>query len=430
MGVAALRRCLRMAVVAMVFVVSARAAEPPTDLGVLRGGTDAAAFAPVLGPRVFEFPRDHGPHRDFRQEWWYFTGNLDGDDGERFGFELTFFRFAMAPAGVPAAGMAAGSGDGVSGWRTRQIYVGHFAITDVGQKRFRYVQKLSRGALGLAGAEIPPLRVWVDDWAMAANDAATGADTGGVSDRVARWTGAADRSGVVGRADADVRAGVADRAAGDVARWTLHAAEAGYELTLDARPLLAPVLNGDRGFSRKSSEPGFASYYYSIPRVAVQGQLLRDGKPIKVQGLAWFDREWSSAALSAGEQGWDWFALQLKDGSCLMFYALRRRDGSRDPNSAGTWVSANGESRPLATNDVRIEVFDYWTNPRGNRYPARWRVRVPSAGLDVEVHPVLADQELTTAARYWEGAVDVTGTAAAQKAEGRGYVELVGYAAQ
>ena len=132
----------------------------------------------------------------------------------------------------------------------------------------------------------------------------------------------------------------------------------------------------------------------------------------------------------ASEQGWDWFALQMKDGSCLMFYALRRRDGGRDPSSAGTWVSASGVSRQLTNDEVKIEVFDYWTNARGDRYPARWRVRVASAGLDVNVRPVLADQELTTLARYWEGAVDVSGTAAGRQAEGRGYVELVGYAAQ
>lgn len=386
MLLAALRRCFRLAAMVMSFIAVVQAAQPPADLGMLRGGEGAEAFAQVSGPRPFEFPRDHGPHPDYRQEWWYFTGNLDAADGERFGFELTFFRFALAPPAT--ASTVAASGEGASRWRTRQIYVGHFAITDVGRQRFRYTQKLSRGAVGLAGAGIPPLRVWVDDWNMATSSE------------------------------------------GGATAWTLHAAEAGYELTLEARPLLQPVLNGDRGFSRKSSEPGFASYYYSIPRVAVQGQLLRDGKPLQVKGLAWFDREWSSAALSAGEQGWDWFALQLQDGSCLMFYALRRRDGGLDPNSAGTWVSADGESRPLASNDVQIEVFDYWTNARGNRYPARWHVRVPTAGLDVDVRPVLADQELTTVARYWEGAVDVAGTKTGQKAEGRGYVELVGYAAQ
>ena len=368
-------------------------------------GPGDSAFAQVLGPRVFEFPPDHGPHPGYRQEWWYFTGNLDSGTGERFGFELTFFRYGLV-AGEERAGDAAAGVE--SAWRARQVYMGHFAVTDVGRQRFRFAEKVSRGAVGLAGAGSPPLRVWVDDWMLEDVGAGTGQDHG---------------------------------------HWKLHAAEEGYELTLDAEALEAPVLNGDHGFSAKSSTPGSASYYYSIPRVAVHGQLIRDGKVLEVRGQAWMDREWGSGSLSLEQQGWDWFALQLRDGGSLMFYSLRGRDGRRDPHSAGTWVSATGEVRPLAADDVHIDVLDYWKNPRGDRYPARWRVRVLAVGVDVEVRPVVADQELSTAPRYWEGAVDVVavggGGTAAHTAEGRnggsaagpgpggrGYVELVGYAAQ
>jgi predicted secreted hydrolase len=381
----------RVAAAAMTMALAldsaARGAGPMPDLGVLGGGMRTGEFAQVLEPHVFEFPRDHGPHPGFRQEWWYVTGNLDATTGERFGFELTFFRFALAPpiADAPAARAQAAHGD-ESRWRSREIYMAHFAITDVSRKQFRFTQKLSRGAAGLAGAQTPPLRVWIDDWSLGA------------------------------------------AAAADDAHWSLRAAENGYELTLDARALLQPVLNGDKGLSRKSSEPGSASYYYSIPRVAVRGRLVRDGKPVDVQGLAWVDREWGSGTLSKSEQGWDWFALQLKDGSTLMFYALRNHDGSRDPNSAGTWVNAAGQSRALSNDDVQIEVADYWTNPRGERYPSRWHLRVPVIGIDVHVRPVLPNQELAVLARYWEGAVDVTGASAGQKVDGRGYVELVGYA--
>jgi len=361
-------------------------AGPTPDLGVLDSSMRAAGYAQVLQPREFEFPLDHGPHPEYRQEWWYVTGNLDASDGERFGFELTFFRFALAPQlqSTPAAAFGAVE----SRWRTRQIYMAHFAITDVARRQFRFTQKLAREALGLAGAQIPPLRVWVDDWSLSA-------------------------------------------AAAEESHWHLHAAETGYELTLDARALQQPVLNGDRGFSRKSNDPGSASYYYSIPRVTVAGHLLRDGKPIAVHGLAWVDREWGSGTLGKNEQGWDWFALQFKDGSALMFYALRDRDGRRDSNSAGTWISASGQSRPLSSDQVEITVEDYWTNARGERYPGRWRVRVPTVGIDAEVRPVLPDQELTGSTRYWEGAVDVTAAGSGgQKADGRGYVELVGYAGQ
>lgn len=328
------------------------------------------SFAQALAPESLEFPRDSGPHPDFRQEWWYLTGNLDSTDSERFGFELTIFRFALAPGAQPAAQSSA--------WRTRQMYLGHFAITDVARHRYRFAVKLARGALGLAGAQTDPFRVWVGNWQI-------GPDA-------------------------------------------LQAAGKGYVLSLTAKPLMPPVLNGERGLSRKSAEPGNATYYYSIPRVAVQGTLVRDGRPLRVRGLAWLDREWGSGALGPQETGWDWFGLQLGDGSCLMFYSLRDRDGSEDPYSAGTWVDSTGHARPLSRSDVHIEVLSHWTDAGGARYPSRWRLTVPASGLDVTVHPVLADQELVTSPRYWEGAVDVSGTRAGRQVGGRGYVELVGYA--
>jgi predicted secreted hydrolase len=327
------------------------------------------AFAQALAPQPLEFPRDQGPHPDYRQEWWYLTGNLDAVDGARFGFEVTIFRFALAPASA---------GGETSAWRTRQVYLGHFAVTDVARGRFRFAVKRARGALGLAGAQASPLRVWVGNWQ--------------IGDDI------------------------------------VQAAGQGYALSLTAKPLMAPVLNGERGLSRKSGEPGNATYYYSIPRVAVQGMLVADGRPLRVHGLAWLDREWGSGSLGPQEIGWNWFGLQLDDGSCLMFYFLRDRDGNEDPYSAGTWVDSAGHARPLSRSDMHMTVLDHWTDPGGVRYPSRWRLVVPSTGLDITVHPVLADQELVTSPRYWEGAADVSGTRAGRPIAGRGYVELVGYA--
>jgi predicted secreted hydrolase len=367
-----------------------QAAGPLPAAGLFDDGSQGRGFAQVLGPRVFEFPRDHGPHPEYRQEWWYVTGNLDGANGERFGFELTFFRYALAPAERAAsenATAASAAGAVESTWRTRQIYMAHFAVTDVARGRFRFRQKLSRGAVGLAGAGAAPLHVWLDDWSI---NAAVSAET----------------------------------------PWSLQAAADGYGLALELQPTLQPVLNGAQGFSRKSADVGSASFYYSIPRIEIHGELTRDGRPIAVTGLGWLDREWWSGALSRAEAGWDWFALQLRDGSSFMFYGLRDQGGGRNPNSAGTWVDTNGRSRALSSDEVRIDVLDYWTNRRGERYPARWRVRVPVVGLDVSVRPALADQELTTSTHYWEGAVDVTGANANHGMDGRGYVELVGYAAQ
>ncbi|HEV8018607.1 MAG TPA: lipocalin-like domain-containing protein [Steroidobacteraceae bacterium] len=376
-GARALRRAL-VAISAALLPAGAPAAPLPERFT----GAPPAEFAQALEVRPFVFPRDHGPHPEFRQEWWYVTGNLDATSGERFGFELTFFRFALAP---PLAGDAPPAS---SAWRTRTLYMAHFAVTDVARGRFRFMQKLSREALGLAGAHSAPLRVWIDDWSLAQAAVAAGAG------------------------------------------WTLQAAQPGYEIELTLEPRGAPVLNGEAGLSRKSDEPSAASYYYSIPRLDVRGRLLRDGRPLEVRGAAWLDREWGSGALGARQAGWDWFALQLDDGSALMFYALRDRDGRRDPHSAGTWTpaQAGADAHPLASADVAIDVTGEWRNARGERYPAGWRLQVPQLALDVSVRPVLADQELATTPRYWEGAVDVAGQRAGRSVRGRGYVELVGYA--
>jgi len=364
------------------------AAAPPA-VASPSGSPPAPGFAAALEPRPFEFPHDHGPHGEFRQEWWYVTGNLDAADGERFGFELTFFRVALVPATAVTTPIsdsnAAPSGELASAWRTREVYVAHFAVTDVARQRFRSEQKLSRAALGLAGAQAAPLRVWLDDWALA-------------------------------------------QAAGAGARWQLHAAQPGYSVDFVLEPQGAPVLNGAAGLSRKSDRALDATYYYSIPRVRVRGRLTRDGRGLEVRGLAWLDREWGSGGLGLAEVGWDWFGLQLGDGSALMFYALRDHDGRRNPHSAGTWIAPDGTVRALTSADVGIAVNGEWRNGSGDRYPAGWHIRVPALTLDLNVRPVLAEQELQTTPRYWEGAVDVSGERAGTRLDGRGYVELVGYA--
>ena len=358
-------------------------------------------FTQALTPEPLEFPRDRGPHPDYRQEWWYLTGNLDSTGGERFGFELTIFRFALAPGAAERVRTGSQPGAESSRWRTHQIYLGHFAVTDVARHRFRFATRLARGALGLAGAKADPFRVWVGNW-----------EIGQIAPRgeVAALRPAAKQPDAKGPA------------------WRLQAAGQGYVLSLAARPLMSPVLNGENGLSRKSGEPGNATYYYSIPRISVEGTIVRDGRPLRVHGLAWLDREWGSGSLGPRETGWDWFGLQLGDGSCLMFYSLRDRDGAQDPYSAGTWIDPAGQARPLSRGDVRIQVLGYWTDADGARYPARWHLVMPATGLDLTVQPVLADQELVTSPRYWEGAVDVSGTRLGKNVAGRGYVELVGYA--
>ncbi len=344
--------------------------EPPRagsiDVAAALRGGDTAGYARATAARPFSFPADDGPHPEFRTEWWYFTGNLEGEHGERFGFQLTFFRNALAPAMEPRT----------STWATRQVYMAHFALADVPGRRFHDRERFARGAAGLAGADGAPLRVWLDDWEV-----------------------------------------------GGTAPFRLHAADGDAAIDLALEPGRPPVLQGDRGLSQKGPEPGNASYYYSRTRMPASGTVTSGGRTYVVRGAAWMDREWSTSALGPDLVGWDWFALQLADGRDLMVYRLRRGDGTGDPFSHGTLVGQDGRSRGLAPAEFTLEPQGAWTSPRsGARYPAAWRVRVPGEGLDLAVTPVLADQELEASVVYWEGAVDVAGSTA-----GRGYLEMTGY---
>lgn len=352
--------------------------EPSASLSVAEAlrSSDNRGYARALEPRAFNFPQDHGPHPEFRTEWWYYTGNLATAEGRRFGFQLTFFRSALAPE-MPERGSA---------WATRQAWLAHFALSDVDGERFHAFERWSRGAVGLAGVQAAPFRVWVEDWS----------------------------------AEAD---------GGPVFPMRLRASQGEVALDLRLEPGKPPVLQGEKGLSRKSSEPGNASYYYSLTRMPTRGTVRVGTETFTVTGASWMDREWSTSSLGAGQIGWDWFALQLSDGTDLMLYQLRQTDGRPDPASSGSVVGPDGSSRTMALRDFSLEVLDRWQSPdSGVQYPARWRLRVPSEGLDLTVTPLLADQELDVSFRYWEGAVTIEGTRRGAPIRGNGYVELTGYA--
>ena len=371
------RRSLLLLILAALCLFACRdhPSQPRASLSIadtLRG-SDTNGYARALEPRDFHFPADHGPHPEFRTEWWYYTGNLETHEGRRFGFQLTFFRSALAP-------LAPDMPDRKSAWATRQAYLAHFTVTDVDGKRFHSFERWGRGALGLAGAQDAPFRVWTGNWS-------------------------------------------ADAVEGQVPPMRLRAAEEDSAIDLILQAGRAPVLQGDQGLSHKSAEPGNASYYYSLPRMPAAGTVRLGNQSFTVTGAAWMDREWSTSSLGRDQVGWDWFALQLADGRDIMLYQLRRTDGSADPASSGTVSGPTGEGRHLGINDVSLTVLDHWRSSRsGAVYPARWRLRIPSEKLDLEITPLLADQELDVSFRYWEGAVAVTGTQ-----NGRGYVELTGY---
>jgi predicted secreted hydrolase len=363
---------------------------PRLELGP---GPDVSDFARAAEPRPFVLPRDHGPHLEYQTEWWYYTGNLVAADGRRFGFQLTFFRRAFAPGPVATdAGSLA----------SHQVYFAHFAITDVAAGRHTAAERFSRGAGGLAGATGEPFAVWLEDW----------------------------------RADSL-------NADGSAVRLVARDAPSGLSLDLELRSRKPLVAHGDRGLSSKSDEPGNASYYIGYTRMAARGRIgVSSGSPpvlreVDVSGEAWFDHEWSTSALGPGAVGWDWFSLQLDDGRELMLFQIRREDGSIEPVSGGTLVESGGRTRRLTIDDVRLDVFDHWTSPQTRaRYPSRWRLAVPSQGLDLLIEPWLPAQEMRTSFVYWEGAVRVrSATPEGSSGEalpgrsGQGYVELTGYAA-
>lgn len=351
----------------------------PIEVMQALGRGDIEGYARALEVRPFEFPADHGPHPEFRNEWWYVTGNLENPSGRAFGFELTIFRTALEPLEPSEAPRT-------SPWATQQMYMAHFAFTDVEAEQFQADDRLVRGAVGLAGAELDPLRIWTGDWSI-------------------------------------------EGLAYDPLRLELHAGEGSVEVELELRAQGAPILQGDRGLSQKGPQRGNASYYYSYPRLQATGRL-RDlgGETHEVTGEAWLDREWSTSVLSEDQEGWDWFALQLSDERELMLYQLRRTDGTPDRFSSGTLVDEDRSVTHLEADDFSIEVLDRWTSPRtGITYPNRWILKIPREDLELEVIPKLAEQELDLLVQYWEGAVDVRGRGPSSALSGQGYVELTGY---
>jgi predicted secreted hydrolase len=338
------------------------------------GGIATAGFARAIAPREFVFPQDHGPHPEYAIEWWYYTGNLDTAQGRHFGYQLTFFRIGLTA--TPAAR--------ASDFATSNIYMAHFALTDVANQKFYAFERFSRSAAGLAGAQSEPFRVWLEDWS------ATGANADGTPMRL--------------------------QAAQD---------DMAIDLTLESgKPV---VLQGDRGLSQKSDEPGNASYYYSLTRMPTRGTIRAGAATSDVSGLSWMDREWSTSSLGANAVGWDWFAVQLSDGRDLMYAQLRDASGATI-YSDGTLTDQAGSVRRLARSEVALEATSEWTSPRsGGRYPSGWRLRIASQALDLTLTPYLADQELPLTTVYWEGAVKVEGSAGAAPIGGNGYVELTGY---
>ncbi len=314
------------------------------------------------------FPEDLGPHPDYKLEWWYYTGNLADEQDHRYGFQLTFFRQGLTP----------GRSERDSEWAGNQIYFAHFTLTDATGETFTFYEKFSRGGPDLAGAQSAPYHVWIDDWQ------AKELESGPVQLKAR---------------------------AGDV----------GLNLTLEqTKP---PALQGDQGLSAKSTEPGNASYYYSLTNNKAGGTITTPRGTFEVTGKVWKDHEWSTSAFGPEAIGWDWFSLQLDDNREIMVGTIRNSDGSQGQLYGGSITYADGSTRGLTHNEVQIEALDFWQSPHTEAtYPAQWKLTIPDEGIDVLITPLLNDQELRVSTTYWEGAVKAEGTQ-----NGYGYIELTGY---
>ena len=327
---------------------------------------------------VLAFPRDHAAHPDYRIEWWYYTGNLEAAGGRRFGYQVTFFR-----AGIDRRPI------NPSRWAIRDLHMAHLAVTDVARGEHGVAERLNRAGIGWAGADPETLRVWNDGWSLAVED-----------DGAHRLVAASDD----GRLAVDLR--------------------------LDATA--PPVLHGRDGYSRKGAEPGNASHYYSLTRLPTAGRLTVGGESFDVTGASWMDHEFGSSFLEPAQAGWDWFSIQLDDGTDLMLYTMRRLDGSADPWSSGTVVTPAGVTR-LRAEEYRLVPGRRWTSPEsGAAYPVAWRVVIPSLDVDLRAEAAVDAQELrtdrSTGVTYWEGSIDVRGRRAGAEVAGRGYLEMTGYA--
>lgn len=337
--------------------------------------SDSDQFARAVSPRTFIFPNDHGPHADYRTEWWYLTGHLEGSDGHQYGVQVTFFRFALAPGDTQRSSNLAAT----------QMWMAHAALTDKATGAFYTAEKFERGAFGLAGADTAPFRVWLADWQLAS------------------------------RADAFFP-------------LALSVATDQFELALTVDAGKPVVLQGEQGLDAKGPEPGNASYYYSYTRLPSTGTVTVDGQAEDVRGALWMDREWSTSVLSDDVEGWNWFALQLDDGRDVMVYRLRRRDGTTSEFSNGLIVAPSGtvEAR-FTADDFRLVPVLTWQSPEsGARYNVGWTLAVPAIDLHLELSPVTPAQELNLTVRYWEGAMAVRGMQGETPITGMGYAEHAG----
>ena len=336
----------------------------------------SAQYRTALPGYRYEFPRDHFNHPDYQTEWWYYTGNLKSADGRRFGFELTFFRQGISRDPAKA-----------TTWDVKDLYLAHLALSDLDGGKFYHAERINRSGPGMAAVSESLGRIWNGNWQSQWHD----------NDQV------------------------------------LRAFDNRFQLQLTLHPEKPPVIHGKNGVSQKADGPGRASHYISLTRLATSGAIELSKKKFEVSGTSWMDHEFFTHQLETDQTGWDWLSLQLADNTELMLFHIRRKDGSVDPHSAGTYVDTNGKTTHLRSDEFTLQpAGEIWASPiTGARYPIHWRVTIPKLSIEIEVKTPLESQELTGkspfAPNYWEGAIVLTGRRGQESVSGEGYLEMTGY---
>lgn len=347
----------------------------------------APQYQTALPAYHYEFPRDHFNHPEFQTEWWYYTGNLKSANGHRYGFELAFFRQAVHRDPSQETAASDKFAPEKSSWAANDIYLAHLALSDLDGNAFYHSERTNRAGPGLAGISQLDQRVWNGNWQV-------------------RWSARTQE---------------------------LQAIDPRFELHLALRSLKPPVIHGENGISQKSAGPGHASHYISLTRLNTRGTIHLNGKKLEVAGLSWMDHEFFTQQLAPEQAGWDWLSLQLDANTELMLYRFRRKDGSVDPYSSGTYVDAAGKSSHLSSKDFLLQPQSKaWTSPETHAtYPIHWKISIPKLAINLEANTPLASQELagknSLVPNYWEGAIILSGQRGTQSLTGVGYLEMTGY---
>ena len=379
------RRHLTGAVVVLIVSAGCTANGGPILANPTARAAPPASSAPppvaVADPVAIALPRDDGPH-DRLTEWWYYTGHLRSGDGQRLGFEYVVFRAERG--------------------RFPTTWASHLAITDETGDRFIYAQRSEIG---------PQVDRRTTDGVDAGFDFALAPPT---PDAVATWT-LRGSNGV-------------DHVAASTTTGEARPVGASASLQLDLRSTKPAALHDRDGWIDFGSAGG--SYYYSRTRMAASGEVQLGDRAFRVDGEAWFDHQWGDF-IAVGGGGWDWFAVNLADGTDITLSLVRDRDGTY-PLVYGTEVAADGTTRHLDRDAFSVQATAHWTSTvTGATYPAGWRVSVPGDGLFVELRPTVSDQELDTRATsgvvFWEGSQRVVATRDGRPVRGQAYVELTGY---